>query len=480
MANLTQQTSSGLVWSTIQRFAVMAVTFISNVILARILAPDDFGCVAMLMIFIGLANTFIDGGFGSALIQKKEPTQIDYSTIFYWNLVLSVVLYVIIFLGAPLVARFYRIDLLTSVLRVQGVVLLLNALSIIQQNKLQKELRFKTLAIVNIISSVLSLIVAILAALSGWGVWSLVVQQLSLSAFIAISVFIATRWKPLWAFSYESFSSLFKFGGFILLSNLFSTIANEIQGLLVGRSFSSATLGLYNQAYRLEGSAANTVSSVMNQVTYPVLASLQDDKQKMQSALKRFIQVPAFVCCPIMTFVIVAAKPIIVLIYTEKWIECYPYLQVLCLAGLAACLQGSANQAITAIGKSNVFFHWTIVKRALTIILSIIGIAMWGMNGLLWGCVVGTWAVYIINGYLVQKYIGYPLYQQFLVILPYILLSVIVGYGALYMGNHLALHMYWIAVIQFVFISVLYLGLSWLLKLDSLIYVYGVLKNRFA
>lgn len=478
MASLIQQTSSGVVWSTIQRFVVMGVTFISNVVLARILSPNDFGCVAMLMIFIGLSNTFIDGGFGSALIQKKNPTQTDYSTIFYWNLILSVVLYICLFFCAPLVAKFYRIELLTAVLRVQGVVLILNALSIVQQNQLQKQLEFKKLAIVHILSSILSLVIAIVTAINGGGVWSLVAQQISLGFFNALFVYFAIRWKPIRVFSKQSFQELFKFGGFILLSNLFSTLANEIQGLLVGRAFSSATLGLYNQAFRLEGSAANTVSSVINQVTYPVMASLQDDRQKLQLVLKRFIQIPAFICCPIMAFVIVAAEPIITLIYSEKWVASVPYLQVLCVGGLAACLQSSANQAITAIGRSDVFFRWTIIKRALTIVLCVAGILIAGIYGLLWFSVAGTWAVYVINGCLVSKYIGYPLYRQFFDIAPFILLSVFIGLIA-YIGSFfLECSMFMVAFFQLCIIAILYFGLSYIFKVECFYYLLGILKKR--
>lgn len=478
MESLAEKTSSGAMWSTIQRFVVMGVTFASNVILARILSLDDFGCVAMLMIFIGLSNTFIDGGFGSALIQKKEPTQTDYSTIFYWNLFLSLVLYVVLFLGAPFVAKFYRIDLLTLVLRVQGIVLILNALGIVQQNQLQKQLEFKKLAIVHIASSVLSLAIAIAAALSGWGVWSLVAQQLSLSFFNSLFVFLAQKWKPLWRFSKQSFRELFKFGGFILLSNLFSTLANEIQGLLVGRIFSSSTLGLYNQAFRLQGSAANTVSSVINQVTYPVLASLQDDHKRLLAALKRFVQIPAFICCPIMAFLIVAAEPIIVVVYSNKWVACAPYLQILCVGGLAACLQSSASQAITAIGRSDVFFRWTIIKRVMTILLCVVGILIGGMSGLLWFSVIGAWGVYIINGSLVSKYIGYSLYQQFVDILPFILLSLITGVFAFFVGRLLHYPMLLTAIIQLFIIFILYAGFSYLLKVESLFYLITLIKAR--
>lgn len=478
MSSLKQKTVNGVVWSSVQRFGTMAITFASNIVLARLLSPDDYGCIAMLMIFISLANTFIDGGFGSALIQKKEPTNEDYSTILYWNIALSIVLYGILFICAPLVAQFYRMPLLTKVLRVQGVVLFFNALSIIQQNQLRKQLQFKKLSVVYITAALLSLVIAIVMAYNGWGVWSLVSQQISISALNAILFWIVSKWRPILVFSWKSFKELFKFGGFMLLSHLFSTLSNEIQGLLVGRMFTPATLGLYNQAYRLEGAAATATSSIIDQVTYPVLASVQDDKKAFVSALKRFIQIPAYICSLVMIILIVVAKPLIILLYSAKWVDCVPYFQILCVAGLAVCLQGSANNSIAAIGKSNVFFVWTIIKRSLTIILCVVGIFVGGINGLLWGCVAGAWAVYLINGYLVHRYVDYSFLNQILDILPSMLLAVAIGVLAYYLGSMLSINMYIIALLQAVFCLVGYLSVSWLLQLDAFRYILEVVMKR--
>ena len=467
MADLKQKAVHGMVWSSVQRFGTMAITFVSNIVLARLLTPEDFGCVAMLMIFISLANTIIDGGFGSALIQKKQPTQTDYSTIFYWNIAFSIVLYLVLFFGAPWVARFYRLPLLTDVLRVQGVVLFFNALSIIQQNLLRKKLNFRKLSIVYIVSATISLVIAIVLAYRGWGVWSLVAQQISISVLHAAFFWIVGHWHPLRVFSCQSFKELFGFGSYMLLSNLFSTLSNEIQGLLVGRMFNPATLGLYNQAYRLEGSAATATSSIIDQVTYPVLAQLQDDKKSMQAALKRFIQIPAYICSLVMMVLILVAEPLIILLFSDKWIDCVPYFQILCTAGLAVCLQGSANNSIAAIGKSKVFFTWTIIKRSLTIVLCVIGILVAGMKGLLWSCVAGAWAVYFINGFLVAKYIGYPLHKQMLDILPSLLLAVTIGVVAFFGGKMLVMNMYVIAVLQVLFCTTVYLFVSYILRFDA-------------
>ena len=477
MVSTKQKAFTGVMWSSVQRFGVMAITFVSNIILARLLSPDDYGCIGMLMIFISLSASFIDGGFGSALIQKKEPTNEDYSTIFYWNIALSLVLYGVLFMCAPLIASFYRIPLLSDVLRVQGVVLIFNALSIIQQNQLRKKLLFKKLAIVNITSALVSLGVAIVMAYKGYGVWALVAQQISLSVINAIMFWIVGHWAPDRVFSWQSFKELFKFGGFMLLSHLFGTLSNEIQGLLVGRMFNPATMGLYTQAYRLEGSAATATSSIIDQVTYPVLASYQDNRPHFVSALKRFIQIPAFVCSLVMMVMIVVAKPLIILLYSAKWVDCVPYFQILCTAGLAVCLQGSANNAIAAVGKSKVFFTWTIIKRTLTIVLCVIGILVGGMYGLLWSCVAGAWSVYLINAYLVSKHVGYAFKRQILDILPFILMACVIGVGIYLLGSLLPWHMYLVALVESVLCVLLYWLAARIFHIEAYSYLKDLVRN---
>ena len=477
MSTTKQKAITGVVWSSVQRFGVMAITFVSNVILARLLTPDDYGCIGMLMIFIALSASFIDGGFGSALIQKKEPTNADYSTIFYWNIFLSVLLYGVLYISAPFIANFYRIPLLSDVLRVLGVVLFFNALSIIQQNQLRKKLLFKKLALVNITSAIVSLGVAIYLAYKGWGIWALVAQQIALSAVNALLFWIVGHWTPDRVFSLKSFKELFRFGIYMFLSSLFGTLSNEIQGLLVGRMFNPATMGLYTQAYRLEGSAATATSSIIDQVTYPILASYQDDRSSFISALKRFIQIPAFVCSLVMMVMIVVAKPLIILLYSAKWVDCVPYFQILCTAGLAVCLQGSANNAIAAVGKSKVFFTWTIIKRTLTIIRCVIGIFVGGMYGLLWGCVAGAWSVYLINAYLVSKHVGYVFHKQVMDILPFIVISVVIGVFVYFLGNLLPWNMYVVAAIEVVLCIALYWLVVKVFKMEAYSYLSDLIKK---
>lgn len=477
MISTKQKALSGVMWSSVQRFGVTAITFVSNIVLARLLSPDDYGCIGMLMIFISLSTSIVDGGFGSALIQKKEPTDDDYSTIFYWNIILSLVLYGILFLCAPFIASFYHIPLLSNVLRVQGIILIFNAFSIIQQNQLRKKLLFKKLTLVNIVSASVSLSIAIVMAYNGWGVWALVAQQIAISLINAELFWIVGKWRPIRVFSWKSFRELFSFGSFMFLSNMFGTLSTEIQGLLVGRIFNSATMGLYTQAYRLEGSAATSVSNIIDQVTYPVLASYQDDRLQLISALKRFIQIPAFICSLVMMMMIVVAKPLIIILYSSKWLDCVPYFQILCVAGLAVCLQGSANNAIAAIGKSKEFFRWTLIKRTLTVVYAVVGIMLAGMPGLLWSCVLGAWTVYFVNAYLVSKHVGYTFYRQLLDLLPFILMSVAIGTLVYIIGLCLPWDMYLVAVIQVILCLLLYWLSARIFHIDAYYYLLDLLRN---
>ena len=254
----------------------MSVSFFSNVVLARLLTPDDYGCIGMLMIFIALSNTFIDGGFGSALIQKKRPTQEDYSTIFYWNIALSIVLYVILFLCAPLIADFYNIELLSRVLQVEGLVLIINAFGIIQSNQLRKQLKFKSIAQVTLTATVISVIVAILMAFMGYGIWSLVAQQLVLSLATTIFYWVYSSWRPSRVFSWASFKELFGFGSFMLLSSLINAFCNNLNGLLIGKYFSASSMGYFSQSKKLEDVFSSSIEAVVGQVTYPVLVEVKD------------------------------------------------------------------------------------------------------------------------------------------------------------------------------------------------------------
>lgn len=453
----------------------MFITFISGIILARLLTPYDYGCIGMLSIFMVLAETFIDGGFGSALIQKKRPTQDDYSTIFYWNIVMAFLMYIVLFLFAPAISRFYGIPLLRNVLRVQGLVLFIYAFNIIQRNKLQKNLNFKVLSLVTITTSIVSLTVTVFMAYKGCGVWALVSQNLISATIPALAFWFFIKWRPSWVFSWVSLKELFSFGFYMFLTSLLNQFGQQIQGLLIGKVYNPSTMGYYSKAQSTEKLASTSIGSVMNQVTYPLYAEAQDDKMQLANMIKRSTMTLSYITWPLMFILLLCAKPIFLLLYSERWLPSVPFFQVLCISGLAYCLQSVNNQSIAAIGESRTMFIWTVVKRTVGIVGIVAGLAFFGMKGLLAGVVLGTWFAYFVNIGLVSKYIGYKWTEQLHNIAPVAIVSAMSALVAYGIGLLLNLPMYPDAFVKLLVYAVVYLGWSFLFKPEAYEYFQGII-----
>lgn len=469
-----------MVWTAAQKYSTMLISFLSDIILARLLTPHDFGCIGMLAIFMVLAETFIDGGFGTALIQKKRPTQEDYSTVFFWNIGMSVLLYLILYISAPAISRFYDNDILCSVLRVQGLVLFVYAFNIIQLSQLQKQLNFKAISIVTVVSSIVSLAVTILMAYSGYGVWALVAKNLVAATLTSIILWFYLKWRPSFAFSWQSFKSLFSFGFYMFLSHLVTNFSSQLQGLLIGKVYNSNTMGYYSKANSTESLASRSISQVMTQVTYPLYAEAQDNMEALQNMVKRLSMTLSYITFPLLFILILLAKPLFILLYTDKWLQSVPYFQVLCVAGLAQCLQGVNMQTISAIGKSKVNFVWTFVKRLVGIGVVVGGLALWGMKGLLGGVVFNNWFAFFVNILLVSKYVGYKWYRQLLDLTPIILSSLLAAIASYGCGRLLGLGLYPDGIVKLLVFLALYLGWSFLFKPAAFEYFKTVLQSLFS
>lgn len=477
--NLKQKAASGMVWTALQKYSTMLVSFISGIILARLLTPFDYGCIGMLAIFMVIAEAFISGGFGSALIQKKNPTQEDYSTVFYWNLGMAILMYGILFLSAPAVARFYKIPLLCDVLRVQGLVLFIYAFNIVQRNQLRKKLNFKILSIVSIITSVISLSITIFMAYSGYGVWALVASNMISAAIPAIVFWFYIKWRPLWVFSWKSFRELFSFGFYMFLTNLVNEFGAKIQGLLIGKFFNPATMGYYSKAQGTEVLASQSITSIMTQVTYPLYAEVQNDLKQLANMIKRLTMTISYIIFPTMFILILLAKPIFVLLYSDRWLQSVPYFQVLCFAGLAGCLQSVNLQSIAAIGKSKEMFVWAVVKRVVGIGAIVIGLIFWRMKGLLLGAVINVWFAYLINVVLVSKYIGYKWGEQLKNLLPVTIVSLIAAIISYSVGYLLGLNMYYDGIVKLLVFVFIYLGWSFIFKPESYTFFVSIIPLKY-
>ena len=468
-----------MVWTALQKYSTMGIQFISGIILARLLTPYDYGCIGMLSIFMVLAEAFIDGGFGSALIQKKRPTKEDYSTIFWWNLGMAVLMYAILFISAPAISRFYAIPLLCDVLRVQGLVLFIYAFNIVQRNQLQKKLNFKVLSIVTITTSIISLCVTIFMAYKGFGVWALVAQNLISAAIPAVVFWFFIKWRPIWTFSKQSFKELFGFGVYMFLTHLINQFGQKIQGLLIGRVYNASTMGYYSKAEGTEKLASTSISGIMTQVTYPLYAEVQDDKAALSNMIKRLTMTLAYVTFPLMFILLLCAKPIFVLLYSDRWLQSVPYFQVLCIAGLAGCLQAVNLQAISAIGKSKTMLVWTIVKRIVGLCAMVGGLLVFGMKGLLAGVVINYWFSYFVNISLVSRHVGYKFWKQIGDLLPVASVSIIAALASYSVGYLLHLSMYPDGLLKLFVYAAIYLGWSFIFKPEAYTYFLTIIPDRF-
>lgn len=459
-----------MVWTALQKYSIIFIQFVSGIILARLLTPYDYGCIGMLTIFMMLAQTFIDSGFGSALIQKKKPTQVDYSSIFWWNIGMAVIMYAILYVSAPAIARFYAIPLLSKVLRVQGLVLFIYAFNIIQQNQLRKNLNFKLLSIVSITTSIVALSVTIWMAYSGFGVWALVAQNLLTAAIPAFVFWFTVKWRPMFVFSIQSFKELFGFGFYMFLTQLITEFSKQIQGLMIGKMYSPSTLGYYSKAKNTEKLTSTSISQVMMQVTYPLYAEVQDDKVVLANMIKRITITLAYISIPFIFILVLCAKSVFILLYSDRWLQSIPYFQVLCIAGLAECFHSVNTQAIAAIGKSRIMFRWTVIKRSIGLVFIVSGIVFWGMRGLLGGVLLHSWCSYFVNIGLVSRYIGYKWKMQIKDILPIVFASMVAFTLSYVMSNSFSFSLYLDGVVKAVIFLTVFLGWSVLLKPSAFIY----------
>lgn len=404
---------NGIIWTATQRFGTMIISFVANMVLARLLCPEDFGTIGMLMIFLNLANTIVDSGFGSALIQKKNANEQDYSTVFVINLILSTILYFVLFLCSPFIANFYGIPLLTTILRVQGLSLFINALMICQASYLRKQLDFKRLAVANLSGNIVGTIVSITMAALGCGVWSLVGRVLSVSLVTAMMLWFTNTIKIRMSFNKRSFKELFGFGGFMLLSNVLTTLSSNVQSLVIGKLFKPAELGNYTQARMLRNVGIDSVSQIICQVLYPDFSNNQNNSEIIVEKLNFSAYLISYLVGLIMGFCLILADPIIKIIYGMKWVQCIPYFQILCLGGVFVALQDVNFYVIAAKGKSKELFLVNVVKLLVYFILIIGSGRIWGMVGLLYSLVFYSILAFLVYSILAAHYLQTNVFKQY-------------------------------------------------------------------
>lgn len=470
---------SGMMWASFQRFGGLAISFISNMILARLLTPDDFGTIGMLMFFLALAQTFVDSGFGSALIQKKDINETDKSTVFYINMGLSLFMYGILFFCAPIIANYYNIAILTSLLRVLGLTVLIQGVTLIQSTLMMKSMDFKTLSICNISGSIVIALVGIGTALIGCGVWSLVYRSIAGTVVTSLLLWSFNRWRPVLKFSWQSFSKLFNFGGFMLLSSVLITISNNIHTMIMGKLFTPATLGNFTQARTLRNLPSESISSIISSVLYPDFSQYQDNDKIIESKLIRGVYTLSYLMAAAMMFCFAAARPLIQLLYGGQWDAAIPIFQVLCLAGVPLCLQDINISVIKAKGRSKLLFVCNLAKVIIYCILMVVGAKLWGLPGFLAVMVFYTYLAYLVFAFFASQSIGVSIKSQLLAICKSIIYSVVPLLIVMFVKDYintdcLLAESAIIAIVYFV----LFVAISYATNAAPLFFIIDIAKSR--
>lgn len=406
-----QKATSGFIWNAIEKFSGHFVSLVIGVTLARILTPEDFGLMGMLVIFTSVATAFIDSGMGSGLIQKSNKSEKDYSTVFLFNLIVATCMYLLLFFLAPLVAEFYKEERLTNLLRIISLNLLIDSFVSIQRLKLNIDLNFKALAKVNLSSNVLSGIIAIFFAYHGLGYWVLAIQLLLARVFNLIFYLILANWKYSFVFSNDSFRELFSFGSKILFAGLYAQIFRNVYYVFIGKFYSSDNLGYYTRSVEMVELGSGTITSVIQQVTYPLLASLKSDKDRMISIFSRVIRMSSFINFPAIVLLSVLAEPIVLILLTDKWASVVPLLQWMAFARIFFPMSALNLNLLNANGRSDLFLKVDLSKTPIAIVAILITIPL-GIKAMVIGHMVTSFLAFFINAYMPGKLFGFGALKQ--------------------------------------------------------------------
>lgn len=415
--SLKDKTVKGVGWSAVDNLAQHAVTFLVSIVLARLLSPDDYGLIGIIAIFTAVCTALINGGFTTALIRKIDVTDDDYNTSFIVNLVVSLVLYAIIFFCAPLIASFFNREELIDLTKVSSLGLIFGALALVQQTRLTKQIDFKTQTKITLIASISSGVVGIVMALLGFGVWSLVAQLLTMQVIRTILLWFYNQWIPQLRFSRKSFHELFGFGWKMMISSLLDTIWKELYQLVVGKFYSPATLGQYTRSKQFSQLLSNNLTTVVQRVTYPVLSSIQDDKERMVVAYRKIIKISVFVTVICMFFLGAISEPLLYCLIGPKWHDAATYLPLICITGSFYPLHAINLNMLQVQGRSDLFLGLEILKKIIAVGPLMIG-AIIGIMPMLWATIVTSIISYFLNSYYSGKFLGYNSWMQIKDIAP--------------------------------------------------------------
>lgn len=476
-SNIKNKTVTGFFWQLSQKVLCQVVSFGISVVLARLLLPSDYGVIAICSMFLVLTGIFIGGGLGTALVQKKNADDIDFCTVFYSGLVLSIVVYLAVFFAAPYIAIFFKNEQITAVIRVLALSMPIGTLSGVQNAFVSKQMMFKKFFYSSLIGTIASGAVGLGMALTGFGVWALVGQNLVSTITNTLVLFYIIDWHPKLIFSYERFKQLFSFGWKMAVVNILTTFFYQLKGYVIGYKYSAAQLAYYNRGEGLPGILYNNINGTISDVLFPALSQLQDDKEALKRALSRAMRISSFFLIPALFGLAAISDKLVIIIFSEKWAPSIPFMQVICMISCSDILGMANYQAIKAVGRADTLLKMEFLKRPamfavliVTMFISPLAIAV--------GQLVYSILAFVVNAYPNRKYIGYPIWQQMKDVGKNFLISLVMAIVVYLLGT-LGLNMYVSVVLQMVTGALLYYVMSRTLNKEDYGYVMNFVKEKF-
>ncbi len=473
--NIKNKVLSNLFWKLMERGGAQGIQFVVQIVLARLLLPADYGIIALVVIFISVAGVFVQSGLNTALIQKKDATEEDFSSVFYLSLIIAIVIYIILFFSAPFIALFYGIPQITPVFRVLSVTLILGSFNSIQNAVVSRKLQFKKLFFSSTGAIFVSGAIGIYMAYTGFGVWALVGQQISNQFFVSLILWFTVKWRPQLLFSLKRVKGLFSFGWKLLVSALLATVYNDLRSLIIGKMFSPAMLGFYNRGQQFPSVIVSNIDGSIQSVMLPVLSSQQENKSRVKDMMRRAIVSSSFAIFPLMVGLAVIAEPLVKFLLTDKWLPCVPFLQLFCVSYSLMPIHTANLQAINALGRSDIFLKLEIIKKIMG--LSILAVTLfYGVYAIALGRVLSGIISTFINAYPNKQLLDYTYKEQWKDIMPSLLISLVMG-TVVYTLNYLTIATWQILILQVVIGAIMYMSLSRIFKIESLNYLISTIKD---
>lgn len=466
---------SNLIWRFAERCGAQFVAFVVSIVLARMLLPEVYGTVALITVFTTVLQVFVDSGLGNALIQKKDADDLDFSTVFYANIVFCGVLYILLCVCAPLIAGFYEDTSLTPLIRVLGITIVVSGVKNIQQAYVSRNMMFKKFFFSTLGGTIAAAVAGIALAMAGYGAWALVAQQVINVTVDTVILWITVRWRPQRTFSIKRLKSLFSYGWKLLVSSLLDIGYNNIRQLILGKMYSASDLAYYNRGRQFPNFIVTNVNSAIDSVLFPAMASVQDNRQSVKQMTRKSIKVSVYIMAPLMMGLAFAAEPVVRFILTDKWLECVPYLRIFCITFMFYPIHTANLNAIKAMGRSDLFLKLEVMKKCVGSILLLS--TMWfGPMAMAYSLLLSSVLCQIINTWPNRKLLEYGYLEQLKDILPAIFLSVGMG-SAVWLISLTGLPQMAVLSIQVVLGAVIYLAGSMVFRIDSFVYLMDILKS---